>query len=60
MLLRLFFTGELSDCTICCGEDVYKAHKAILGSQSGFFRKAFTGGFKVGKAHCGKAITSHC
>ncbi|KAG9573132.1 hypothetical protein KCU77_g15310, partial [Aureobasidium melanogenum] len=48
-------SGDYSDLTITCGTDVYKVHKAIICSQSEFFRLACRtrvdpkGDFKEGK-----------
>jgi hypothetical protein len=38
---RLFASGEYSDCTIICGQDRYRVHKAIICPRSTFFTAAF-------------------
>ncbi|KAK4168492.1 hypothetical protein QBC43DRAFT_310321 [Cladorrhinum sp. PSN259] len=38
-------SDKFSDMTIRCGDRVFKAHRAIVCSQSAFFDKALTGGF---------------
>lgn len=43
----MFESGYFADLTIRCGDHKWKAHKAIVCGQSEWFRKAFTGGFKV-------------
>ncbi|KAK4118054.1 POZ domain-containing protein [Parathielavia appendiculata] len=44
-LSSLLGSDKFSDMTIHCGDRVFKAHRAIVCSQSAFFDKALTGGF---------------
>ena len=41
--------GEYSDCTIICGDHTLKAHKAILCTQSEYFKAALDSAFSVSK-----------
>jgi hypothetical protein len=45
---RLYKSSEHADCTIICGSYSFRAHKAVLCSQSKFFKTALKSGtFKV-------------
>lgn len=46
---QLLLGGEFSDMDIICQGVIFKAHKAIVCTQSEYFRKAFFGYFKVRK-----------
>lgn len=46
-LSSLLGSDKFSDMTIRCGDCAFKAHRAIVCSQSAFFDKALTGGFSV-------------
>ncbi len=46
-LSALFGSDKFSDMTIRCGDRQFKAHRAIVCSQSRFFDRALTGGFAV-------------
>jgi hypothetical protein len=46
-LSSLFLSEKFSDLTIRCGHREFKAHRAIVCSQSPFFDKALTSGFQV-------------
>ncbi len=46
-LSSLLGSDKFSDMTIHCGDRAFKAHRAIVCSQSAFFDKALTGGFSV-------------
>eukprot|EP00418_Pyrodinium_bahamense_P084850 CAMPEP_0179060842 /NCGR_PEP_ID=MMETSP0796-20121207/26073_1 /TAXON_ID=73915 /ORGANISM="Pyrodinium bahamense, Strain pbaha01" /LENGTH=512 /DNA_ID=CAMNT_0020757635 /DNA_START=1 /DNA_END=1539 /DNA_ORIENTATION=+ len=37
-LRKLFWAGDLCDMTLVCGDTTFRAHKAVLGSQSEVFR----------------------
>jgi hypothetical protein len=43
----LFTTGALSDLTIYCDNQQFSVHKLILYTQSVYFRKLFSGPWKV-------------
>ena len=45
----LFESGEYSDCTTICGDHTLKTHKAILCTQSEYFKTAFNSAFSVSK-----------
>jgi hypothetical protein len=42
-------SGEYSDLTIQCGDDVYKVHKVVVCTRAGFFARAIKFGGKVTK-----------
>ena len=44
---KLLLSDKFSDMTIRCGSHEFKAHRAIVCTQSSFFDKALTGGFAV-------------
>jgi len=48
--LSLLTSGDYSDFVITCGSDKYHVHKAIVCSQSDFFKKAER--FPGGKVSC--------
>ncbi|KAK4443089.1 hypothetical protein QBC34DRAFT_431077 [Podospora aff. communis PSN243] len=52
--IEFFETGFLSDCTVKCGDRVWKLHKLILCANSKFFKAAFTGGFE--EANTGELV----
>lgn len=43
----LLETGNLSDCTIKCGQKIWKVHRFVICTQSAFFKGALEGHFKV-------------
>lgn len=43
----LLLRGEFSDMKIICQGITFKAHQAIVCTQSSYFRSAICGGFKV-------------
>ena len=47
-LSSLFLNEKFSDMSIHCRGREFKAHRAIVCSQSSFFDRAMAGGFKVG------------
>ena len=47
-LATLLLSEKFSDMIIRCGGREFKAHRAIICSQSSFFDRAFTVNFKVG------------
>lgn len=49
---RLWKSGNLADVTIKCCGSTFKAHSAILVSQSGFFARALNGSFREAKSRC--------
>lgn len=46
----LLNSDKFSDMTICCGGRKFRAHSAIVCTQSSFFNKALTGAFSVRNA----------
>lgn len=46
-LSTLLLSEKFSDMTITCGGREFKAHRAVVCTQSSFFDKAFTSDFRV-------------
>jgi hypothetical protein len=44
-------SGEYSDLTIKCGDDVYNVHKIIVCTRAGFFARAIKFGGRVCTAY---------
>ncbi|KAH8811099.1 hypothetical protein F5884DRAFT_830995 [Xylogone sp. PMI_703] len=47
---KLLFNEKFSDMIIRCGGRDFKAHRAVVCTQSSFFDKALTGGFQEGSS----------
>lgn len=50
-LSKLLHSEKFSDMTIRCGGREFKAHRAIVCTQSSFFDRALSSNFKVGNQH---------
>lgn len=46
-MIRYLDTGRLSDFEIECKDHIFKVHKVILASKSGWFKRLFEGEWKV-------------
>ena len=51
-IFSLLQSGQYSDLAICSSERRYEVHKAIVCTQSTFFKTACASGFKVCDVHC--------